>query len=291
MPSSTAPSLESLRVLAACVRHRGFSQAAKELHLTPSAVSLRMRNLEATLGVKLFVRHGPKLDATDAAIALAAKIDEALATIEAAVDHCRRRRRPLRVTCAPTFATRWLIPRLAAYHATPGSQPIALDATDAVLGSDRFDVAIRAGEGPWGGFSSAELLPDEGTPMLSPSLRGDASRLTPRQLLDLPLIPDTRWTRWFALAGLPDAVPTFASTRFATYELEAIAAAKGVGVALLSRFLYADLVAQGALVAPFDTNVDGPQSYFALWREGAATPHFVRWIRKELDEARAAQNP
>jgi len=290
MPSSSAPSLESLRVLAACVRHRGFSPAAKELHLTPSAVSLRMRNLEATLGVKLFVRHGPKLDATEAAIALAAKVDEALATIEAAVDHCRRRRRPLRVTCAPTFATRWLIPRLAAYHATPGSQPITLDASDAVLASDRFDVAIRAGRGPWRGFSSAELLPDEGTPMLSPSL-GDASSMTPKRLLDLPLIPDTRWTRWFALAGLPDAVPTFASTRFATYELEAIAAAKGVGVALLSRFLYADLVAQGALVAPFDTNVDGPQSYFALWREGAPTPHFVRWIRKELDETRAAQNP
>jgi len=68
MPSSSVPSLESLRVLAACVRHRSFSHAAKALHLTPSAVSLRMRNLETTLDVKLFVRHGPKLDATEAAI-------------------------------------------------------------------------------------------------------------------------------------------------------------------------------------------------------------------------------
>jgi LysR family glycine cleavage system transcriptional activator len=128
--------------------------------------------------------------------------------------------------------------------------------------------------------------------MLSPALLGEkASPLTPKQLLDLPLIPDTRWMRWFALAGLPDAVPTFASTRFATYELEAIAAAKGVGVALLSPFLYGDLVAQRALVAPFATIVEGPQSYFALWREGATAPHFVRWIRKELDEARVAQNP
>jgi LysR family glycine cleavage system transcriptional activator len=290
MPSSSVPSLEALRVLAACVRRRSFSQAAAELHLTPSAVSLRMRNLEATLGVKLFVRHGPKLDATEAAIALAAKVDEALATIEMAVDHCRRRRRPLRVTCAPTFATRWLIPRLAAYHATPGSQPIALDATDAVLAPDRFDVAIRAGRAPWRGFASIELLPDEGTPMLTPSLAADASSLTPKRLLDLPLIPDTRWSRWFALAGLPDAMPTFAATRFATYELEAIAAVKGIGVALLSPFLYADLIAQHALVAPFDTIVEGPQSYFALWREGAAMPHFVRWMRKALDETRA-QNP
>jgi LysR family transcriptional regulator, glycine cleavage system transcriptional activator len=250
-----------------------------------------MRNLEATLGVTLFVRHGPKLDATESARALAAKVDEALATIEAAVDHCRRRRRPLRVTCAPTFATRWLIPRLAAYHATPGSQPIALDATDAVLAPDRFDVAIRAGRGPWRGFSTIDLLADQGTPMLSPSLVADAATLTPERLLELPLIPDTRWTAWFALAGMPDAVPAFASTRFATYELEAIAAAKGVGVALLSPFLYADLIAQRALVAPFDTIVEGPASYCALWRDGAPMPHFVRWIRKELDAARDAQNP
>lgn len=250
-----------------------------------------MRNLETTIGVKLFVRHGPKLDATEAAIALAAKVDEALATIEAAVEHARRKRRSLRVTCAPTFATRWLIPRLAAYHATSGSQPIVLDASDAVLGADRFDVAIRAGEGPWRGFAFVELLPDEGTPMLSPSLVDDAAALTPRRLLDLPLIPDPRWSRWFALVGLPDAVPTFAATRFATYELEAIAAAKGVGVALLSPFLHADLVAQRALVAPFDAIVEGPQRYFALWREGAAMPHFVRWLKKALAETRGAQKP
>jgi LysR family transcriptional regulator, glycine cleavage system transcriptional activator len=285
MPSAL-PSLESLRVLAACVRHRSFSRAASELHLTPSAVSLRMRNLEATLGAKLFVRHGPKLAVTEHGLMLAAKVDEAVAMIQAAVDQTRRKRRALRVTCAPTFATRWLIPRLAAYHALPDAQAIALDASDAMLTPDRFDVAIRAGKGPWRGFSTAELLVDQGTPMLSPALAGGAP-LTPQRLLELPLIPDTRWAKWFALAGMPDAMPTFAATRFATYELEAIAAVKGVGVALLSPFLYDDLRAQGALIAPFETIVQGPDSYWALWREDAPAPHFVRWIRQEL----AAQKP
>ena len=285
MPSAL-PSLESLRVLAACVRHRSFSRAASELHLTPSAVSLRMRNLEEALGVKLFVRHGPKLDVTEHGVLLAAKVDEAIATILSAVDQCRRRQRALRVTCAPTFATRWLIPRLATYHALHDSQPIMLDATDTMLTPDRFDVAIRAGKGPWRGFSTLELLADQGTPMLSPALAGDVP-MTAERLLELPLIPDPRWTKWFALAGLPDAMPTFAATRFATYELEAIAAVKGVGVALLSPLLYGDLRAEGALIAPFDCIVQGPDSYWALWREGAPAPHFVRWMRQEL----AAQNP
>ena len=285
MPSAL-PSLESLRVLAACVRHRSFSRAASELHLTPSAVSLRMRNLEAALGVELFVRHGPKLDVTEHGLLLAAKVDEAIATIQSAVDQCRRRQRALRVTCAPTFATRWLIPRLAAYHALPDSQAITLDASDILLTPDRFDVAIRAGKGPWRGFATVELLADQGTPMLSPAL-ADGASISAARLLELPLIPDTRWARWFELAGMPDAMPTFAATRFATYELEAIAAVKGVGVALLSPFLYDDLRAQGALIAPFEWTVHGPDSYWALWREDTPTPHFVRWIQQEL----AAQNP
>lgn len=285
MPAPLPP-LESLRVLAACVRHRSFSAAASELCLTPSAVSLRMRNLEATLGVKLFVRNGPKLAVTDEGVRLAASVDEAIATLQAAVDRCRKQRRVLRVTCAPTFATRWLVPRLATYHALAGSQPIALDATATRAARERFDVAIRSGRGPWPGFAGVELLRDRGTPMLSPALAG-AAAVTSRRLLDLPLIPDARWARWFEIAGLPGAVPTFGSTRFATYELEAIAAVKGVGVALLSPDLYGDLVAQGALIAPFEEAVEGPDRYWALWREGEAEPHFVGWMKQAL----ADQNP
>ncbi|HEY6985068.1 MAG TPA: LysR family transcriptional regulator [Rhodanobacteraceae bacterium] len=282
------PSLDSLRVLAACVRHRSFSRAASELCLTPSAVSLRMRNLEAALGVKLFVRHGPKLTVTEQGQLLATKVDDAIETIQSAVDQCRRRRRTLRVTCAPPFATRWLIPRLAAYHALPDSPAIALDATDAVLAPDRFDVAIRGASGPWRGFSCAELLADQGTPMLSPALVPAGAPRSARDLLDFPLIPDGRWPKWFEIAGFPQAMPTFAATRFATYELDAIAAVKGVGVALLSPFLYGDLCAQGALIAPFEWSVRGPGSYWALWREHAPAPHFVRWIQQELARA---QNP
>jgi LysR family transcriptional regulator, glycine cleavage system transcriptional activator len=284
--TSVLPPLESLRVLAACVRHGSFSGAATELCLTPSAVSLRIRSLEARLGVKLFVRHGPKLVVTDQGLRLAEKVDEAMLMIQAELDRCTHTKRALRVTCAPTFASRWLVPNLARYHALPDSQPIALDATSALLPSNRFDVAIRSGTGPWRGYSTVELLPDLGTPMLSPTLLGDKVLLSATQLLDFPLLPDDRWAKWFELAGLPNARPSFSSTRFATYELEVIAALKGVGVALLSPFLFDDLRSQDALIAPFEATVTGPNSYWGLWREDAPAPHFIGWVQHELAHTR-----
>jgi len=279
--TKSLPPLDSLRVLAACVRHGNFSRAASELCLTPSAVSLRMRKLEAQLGIRLFVRYGPQLAVTREGRLLAENVDEALSTLRAAIDRCRTAKPALRVTCAPAFASRWLVPRLGAYHALEDAEPVALDVTDRLRAFGEFDVAVRSGTAPTPGLESIELLPDFGTPMLSPALAGQRA-MTPARLLDLPLIPDARWPRWLALAGLPDAKPMFAPTRFASYELEAAAAAKGAGVALLSPFLYADLVAEGVLIAPFDITVEGPARYWALWRADAAMPPFVRWLRDAI---------
>lgn len=276
------PSLDALRVLAACVRYNSFSRAAAELHITPAAVSHRIRTLEAQLGVKLFGRHGPTLITTDRAKALGQRIDQALSLVHAAVDHCRRVKHPLRVTCAPTFAARWLVPRLASYNALPGADAFVLDATQAMLPSGAFDVAIRSGVGPWPGYKSARLLTEQGTPMLSPKLAGPATRLTLAKLLQLPLIPDPRWSKWFALAGKPHAKPRFISTRFPNYELEAQAAIQGVGVALLSPQLFKELTTQGALVAPYRWVVQGPGSYWLLATSDSCDCHFVRWIRSQF---------
>src|SRR5215470_3862370 len=117
--SNALPSLESLRVLAACVRHGNFSRAAAELGITPTAVSQRMRALETRLGIKLFRRHGPMLTTTDRARVLGQRVEHALALMRVAVDDCRRLKHPLRVTCAPTFAARWLVPQLATYQTLP----------------------------------------------------------------------------------------------------------------------------------------------------------------------------
>lgn len=276
------PPLESLRVLTACVRHGNFSHAAAELGITPTAVSQRMRSLEAEIGVTLFRRHGPTLTTTDRARALAQRLDQALAVMSAAVNDCRRFKQPLRVTCAPTFAARWLVPRLASYQLLPRAEAIALDASQTLSRPGTFDVAIRSGVGPWLGYRAVRLLSEQGTPMLSPKWVSARSAFTVRKLLRVPLIPDPRWSEWLKLAGMRNAKPHFVAARFPNYELEAQAALEGVGAALLSPVLFAQFIAQGSLVAPFSWTVEGPDSYWLLWSRESGAGHFVRWIQSQF---------
>lgn len=284
------PSVESLRVFAACVRHGNFSRAAAELGISPAAVSQRMRALESQVGVELFTRHGPRLITTDRAKALGQRLEHALAQMRVAVDDCRRLKHPLRVTCAPTFAARWLVPRLASYHTLPGANPIALDAWQGLSAPGSFDVAIRSGVGPWPGYDAVRLLAEQGTPMLSPKwLSG--SRLTVRQLLRVPLIPDPRWAPWFKLARVSKAKPTFVAARFPNYELEAQAALQGIGAALLSPVLFAQFTAQGVLIAPFRWTVEGPESYWLLWTKETSDSHFVGWMKLQFGIAIPASSP
>jgi LysR family glycine cleavage system transcriptional activator len=274
--------LDSLRVLCACVRHGNFSRAAAELRITPTAVSQRIRALEERLGAKLFRRHGPRMTTTDRARALGQRVEQALALISTAVDDFRRIRQPLRLTCAPTFAARWLVPRLAAYHSLPGADAIALDVTQDLLGPGAFDVAVRNGTGPWPGYQAIRLLSQQGTPMLSPRLTQAGKRLTARSLVKLPLIADPRWSEWFKIAGLPNAKPEFVATRFPNYELEAQAAVQGIGAALLSPVLFAELKVQGTLIAPFPWVVEGPSSYWLLSTKESSESHFVRWMKSQF---------
>jgi LysR family glycine cleavage system transcriptional activator len=275
--------LESLRIFATCVRLGSFTRAAAELGLTSGAVSQRMRALEAQIGVTLFQRHGPQLTTTDQARALGRRVDEALTLMQGAVDDCRPVKRPLRVTCAPTFAARWLVPRLVVYQALPGASSITLDATQSMSPEGSFDVAIRSGRGPWPAYESVQLLPDDGTPMLSPKWLSSAGRMTATELLHVPLIPDSRWTAWFKLAGVPNAKPSFASARFPNYELEAQAAIRGIGAALLSPNLFAQFVEDGSLVAPFSSKVEGPNSYWMLWTKRGSEAHFIEWMKSQFE--------
>jgi LysR family transcriptional regulator, glycine cleavage system transcriptional activator len=290
--AKTLRSLDSLRVLAACVRHGNFSHAAAELGITPTAVSQRVRALERQIGVKLFERHGPRLITTDRARALGQRLEHALALMRTAVDDARRIKQPLRVTCAPTFAARWLVPRLGSYHSLAGAQPIVLDATQALLRRGAFDVAIRSAPAAEPGYSSVRLLCEQGTPMLSPKWLTHGRRLTVRRLLSVPLIPDPRWGAWFKLAGVPKAEPRYVATRFPNYELEAQAAVRGIGAALLSPTLFGELCDQGVLIAPLPWVVEGPSSYWLLWASDAPQPHFVAWMKSQFEpeHTRTAQN-
>ncbi|WP_342363210.1 LysR family transcriptional regulator [Terrarubrum flagellatum] len=281
------PSLESLRVLEACVSAGSFARAAECLFLTPAAVSLRIRTLEAELDQPLFVRAGPRVTPTAAATILAKRVREALNGISDALNEFQAAAPSLKVTAPPTFASRWLAPRLARYPA-PGAFGIELDVSTEMRDPQAFDVAIRTGGGGWAGFEEYPLAPVEVTPMLAPSLLAARAIATPDELIDFELLPHPDWEQWFMEAGCK-APPglRFAAVDYPTHELDANAALAGAGVALLSPSLFRPLLTQGLLIAPFACVLSGPAWHFALMRAGesrSAPQHFCAWL---CEQARA----
>ena len=280
------PALESLRVLEAGVRHANFTRAAAELGVTPAAISLRIRDLEAELGVRLFRRSGPNVTPTEAGTALAARMAQALGLIRSAVDDCRGAAEPLRVTAVPTFAMRWLTPRLAAYHALPDAVPITLDVSAELRPADGFDIAIRTGNGDWPGFEATAPMPVEATPMLSPALAAGAKLSSPADLAALPLLPHDGWRRWFREAGVEVPGLRFYADDYPTHELDAAAAVEGAGVALLSPRFFGPLLRDGKLIQPFPHAIRGPAAHYALLQPGEARPMVLRFRDWLVDEAR-----
>lgn len=273
-----------------CVSVGSFAGAADRLALTPAAVSLRIRSLEAELGQPLFDRVGRRVVATPGAVTLANRVRQGLDGISDALDAFQAATAPLRVTAPPTFAARWLAPRLSFYRA-PGGGGIELDISSDVRDPSAFDVAIRTGRGGWDGLEEYPLTPVDVTPMVAPALLGARTLAEPEDLTNFDLLPHPDWGKWFARAERP--MPgglRFVGVDYSIFELIANAAVAGLGVALLSPTLFRPLLDAGQLVAPLATVLKGPDWYFALIREGERRPaprSFSDWlcdqVRQSLD--------
>ncbi|SFJ72651.1 LysR substrate-binding domain-containing protein [Caulobacter sp. UNC279MFTsu5.1] len=283
------PSLESLRVLSECVRSGSFAAAAKTLFLTPAAVSLRIRTLEQDLGKPLFVRRGPRVTATQDAIALAGRVDRALGDIDQALEAFHRACPVIRVTAPPTFAARWLAPRVDRYQADHPGVAIELDvSTDLRPGRD-FDIAVRTGSGPWPDWTSHPLFPVDLTPMLDPDQAARRRIVQPTDLEGLILLPHPDWPRWLREAGAPDdARFRFAAVDYPSHELNAASALAGQGVALLPRSLFQPMLDDGRLVAPFAHTLVDADWHFALLHEAETRPEpagFVAWLLSQAPQS------
>jgi len=285
------PSLESLRILAACVRSGSFAAAAQTLFLTPAAVSLRIRTLEQDLGAPLFVRRGPRATATAEAIALATRIDRALGDIDLALEAFRRLRPPIRITAPPTFAARWLAPRLEQYQAAHPDLAIELDVSTDLRSGNGFDVAIRTGSGPWPGWRSQPLFPVDLTPMLAPDQAARHRIVQPADLARCLLLPHPDWPRWLREAGAPDVGGfQFGAVDYPSHELNADAALAGRGVALLPRSLFKPMLDAGRLVAPFAQALVDADWHFALLHAEEARQEpadLAAWL---LSQARTSES-
>ena len=285
------PPLSALRPFEAAARLESFSRAAEELHLTHGAVSRQVRALEEHVGASLFSRHGKRVALTAVGRAFSERVRNALQEIAQASEAAGERRRDNRLTVSvlPSFASRWLMPRLIRFmDANPGIEVNVLAATAlANFATDEVDVAIRFGRGPWPPLVCEEFLDDEYFPVASPKMNRGKLPREPADLLAARIIREDRdyWHQWFAAAGVPLEAPLAGhSFNDSTYSLQA--AARGEGVALARRSIVTEDLERGTLKRLFRIAVPSRESYwFVSPRTTAEAPRvkaFRDWVKSEL---------
>lgn len=286
---SPLPPLGALRCFEAVARLGSVTRAAAELHLTHSAVSQQLRQLEGLIGLALFRREGRGLRLNENGRLYALQVREALRDIGEATRALRARPREgdLVVALLPSFGLHWLLPRLPRFMARHPQRRVRLQAALEVqdLRHGAADVAIRMGHGPWEGMEQQRLFADEQLAVASPDFRGGALPRTAAEVLACPLLRSAEpWTAWCEAAGLPEP-PAAEGLWINDSNLSLEAVRLGLGVALERRSLVDGLLRRGALVQLPGPCVPYPYPYWLVWpqAEGERTPplDFVQWLQEE----------
>jgi LysR family glycine cleavage system transcriptional activator len=284
-----------LRAFEAVARLLSFRKAAEELCVTKSAVSHQVQALEDFLGVRLLSRGGREISLTKSGQAFLPEVQTALDRLAAAVTRLRPRAsdRPLTISLLPTFAVRWLIPRLADFHRRHPEIDVRLDTSLEAVDFARtdVDVAVRYGRGDWPGLHRDRLLAESLLPVCSPSLlEGPVPLKRPQDLMRHTLLHNSshpeEWRLWLTAAGVT-GVDLDRGPSFAYSELLLRAAAEGLGVALARRHLIEADLAAGTLVAPFEFAYQrGCRYWLVCPPEALRDPRvaaFREWLLGQID--------
>jgi LysR family transcriptional regulator, glycine cleavage system transcriptional activator len=288
------PGLRSLRAFDASAHHLSFTRAAEDMGVTPAAISHQIKELEAVLGVPLFIRTSRSMRLTREGEILQTATHDSLETLSRALFRIRRleNRKQLKVSASPSVAAKWLVPRLDRFLSTQPGADVRIDVSHAVVDFDRedIDVAIRFGEGKYPGLKADLLFQDTVFPVCSPRIITKGKPLaTPRDLLRHPLIhldweaigqPWPNWKMWMTAAGIKD-FDDKRGLHFGQTSLTVQAAIDGQGVALGDSNLVADDLAAGRLVKPFDLSLRAPKqlAYYLITRPNTDDAPMVNAFR------------
>jgi len=251
------PATHTLLCFEAAARHESYTRAAQELALTQSAVSRQVAALEEYLGQTLFqrTRHGVAL--TPRGQEYARQVSERLLALERDTLNAmstQGTQGAVHLAAVATFATRWLIPRLADLRARHPDIVVHIETrTRPFLFADTgFDAALYAGTAEqvanWAGTESVLLLHEEVLPVCAPTLLDGASALSPEAVAELPLLQQSTrpfgWRQWFDAQGVA-AEHALSGPRYELFSMTTAAAIHGLGVALVPRLLVGDELARG----------------------------------------------
>jgi LysR family glycine cleavage system transcriptional activator len=299
--SQRLPSLNALKVFWAAARHGSFVKAASELHVTPSAVSLQVRQLEDEIGLKLFERTARGLTLTASGQRVLPDIASAFQRLQdsfAALNESAHGGSMLTVSAAPSFATKWLLPRLNKFLASNPEIEVSLKATVELADFERSeaDIGIRYGRGNYPGLETELLLRETVFPVCSPELlaANGKSPSTEEILAGATLLHDDStgesealpgWKMWLLAAGIDD-VDWRKGSHFDQSALAIEAAAGGLGVALAPAVLVDSDLENGRLVRLDSPEVHEPFAYYLVYpadrTEREAVKAFRAWLFSEL---------
>src|SRR5574343_73023 len=310
------PPLNALRAFEAAARLLSFKKAAAELSVTPAAISHQIKLLEEFLDLALFNRLTRALELTPAGAAMLPRVQEGFAALLAAVEATRRKETGGIVTlCAPpSFASRWLVPRLGSFTRAHPDIDLRLSSSVAMIDNiDRdsepagdehgYDLMIRFGRGIYPGHAVDRLFSPAYIPVCSPALLdGDRPLRTPACLRGYTLIHDATvpelddrpgWDQWLELAGVGYLKNEMRGIHFQDGALALAAAVAGQGVALAARPMISAEVSDGRLAIPFPLSIPSRYAYFVSTPTATAKRPTVlalrTWLIREAARERAAE--
>jgi DNA-binding transcriptional LysR family regulator len=287
------PSTAALSAFESAARHQSFTKAADELSVTQSAICRQIGALEEFLDLKLFRRGRRGVALTEAGLIYSRQISARLDEVERdtlALMAKGGQGGTLELGVVPTFATKWLLPRMPQFAAEHPDITVNLSARTAPFMFDDtpFDAAIHAGPATWPGTDSLFLMRENLIAVCSPALgRVDWRRHALLQQSTRPYA----WRDWFASRGM-QVEADMSGPRFELFSMLAEAAIHGMGVALIPRFLVEDELRRGVLVQAVSHQYLNERSYYLIYPEGKdanpALTAFRLWLGRQASECSAA---
>jgi LysR family glycine cleavage system transcriptional activator len=295
------PSLHGLRVFEAAARHLSFTEAARELSVSQTAVSHQIKALEGELSTPLFRRTKRQVELTEEGRAWALELGEIFSRLHAVNRRLRQaprsRRRGITLSIIPSFGSRWLVPRLGKFLDRHADTEVRISASERLvdLATEGIDLGIRYGFGRYPGLVSEKLADDAWVVVCSPALIAKKRLKTLGDLADHVLLEDDApdaWARWLSVNGVKGPLRA-RRTELTDSSMLIEAALRGQGVGLARFSLAVDELAVGRLVQPFPKArplATGLAYYLAAPRESLRRPvvaAFRDWILEEAASLRA----
>jgi DNA-binding transcriptional LysR family regulator len=291
------PPLPALRFFEAAGRHQSFKLAAAELNVTPSAVSHGIVGLEQMLGVELFLREPRGISLTASGADYLSYVSEAFSLIAIGTQRLPnyRANRPIALSCAPTFASRWLLPRLQNFRARWPHVNVTVDTSHRQVGFpvDGFDFAVRMSRAPVAGTAWTRLFGEQLVPVCSPayleSLRdAQGTPLLGKATLIHVNAASEDWQTWLETTGV-EGVDASDGLHVDTIQLAFEAASMGLGVALGRRPLVDRDLVSGALVEAASSTIASSTAYWLVSAEDAQRRpellDFRQWMLAEAGQS------